>query len=195
MMKKIGITGGIGSGKSTVCKVFSLFNVPVYDADSRAKFLMANDDDLKDKLIQLFGDEVFEGRQLNRKLIAAQVFNSSEKLIKLNAIVHPRVGEDFESWTQQFRSLPFVIKEAALMFESDSYKTLDSVITVFAPEQIRIQRVLKRDVYRSESDIRSIISNQFSEEQRRELASFTIINDDKMLVIPQVLALYQLFSK
>ena len=194
-MKKIGITGGIGSGKSTVCKVFSLFNVPVYDADSRAKFLMANDDDLKDKLIQLFGDEVFEGRQLNRKLIAAQVFNSSEKLIKLNAIVHPRVGEDFESWTQQFRSLPFVIKEAALMFESDSYKTLDSVITVFAPEQIRIQRVLKRDVYRSESDIRSIISNQFSEEQRRELASFTIINDDKMLVIPQVLALYQLFSK
>lgn len=186
-MLKIGITGGIGSGKSIVTTFFSVLGIPIYDADSRAKFLMAKDPFLKLQLIKLFGNECFENNELNRKFIANQVFNNSEKLSQLNSLVHPAVGRDFENWCSQYQHLPFVVKEAALMFESDAYKQLDKIITVFAPEDIRIQRVLKRDKHRKLEDVKAIIVNQFPEDRKIALADYIIYNDNKQMVIPQVL--------
>lgn len=193
-MLKIGITGGIGSGKSIVTKVFSILGIPVYDADSRAKYLMAHDDFLKLELIKLFGNECFVNNDLDRKFIANQVFNNSTKLSQLNALVHPAVGRDFENWCRQYLHLPFVVKEAALMFESEAYKQLDKIITVFAPEKIRIQRVLNRDRHRKYEDVKAIIANQFPEDRKIASADYIIYNDDKQLVIPQVLKIVTEFS-
>jgi dephospho-CoA kinase len=192
-MIKVGITGGIGSGKSMVCKMFAVLGAPIYDADARARFLMENDPNLIKSLKALFGEKTFIDNQLDRKFVAAQVFNNTDKLTQLNALVHPCVGEDFDHWTKLHADSKVVIKEAALMFESDSYKHLDKIITVFAPEDIRIKRVLKRDPFRTEADIKAIISNQFAEKSKLELADFVILNDDKQLVIPQVLSLYHFF--
>jgi len=186
-MLKIGVTGGIGSGKTIVTKFFSLLGIPVYDADTRAKFLMAHDQLLKVELIKLFGKECFENNELNRKFIANQVFNNLEKLTQLNSLVHPAVGRDFENWCSQYQDLPFVVKEAALMFESDAYKQLDKIIAVFAPEEIRVQRVLMRDKHRSIEDVKAIIANQFPEDRKIALADYIIYNDDKQMVVPQIL--------
>ena len=194
-MVKVGVTGGIGSGKSVVTKLFALLGVPVYDADSKARFLMENNEVLRTSLMALFGVNVYSNHHLNRKFLASQVFENAPKLAQLNGLVHPAVATDFDQWLTLHQQSPMVVKEAAIMFESDAYKTLDKIITVFAPEEIRLQRVLKRDPQRTEMEVKAIMSNQFPEEKKLKLADYVIFNDDKHLVIPQVIQLYHTLTK
>ena len=190
----VGITGGIGSGKSLVSKIFSCLGAPVYDADNRAKWLMNNDDDLKKKIILKFGDKSFTAEgTLNREYLANTVFKDEGKLKQLNALVHPAVGEDFKKWATENRSSPYLIKEAALIFESGSYKILDVVVTITAPADIRIERILSRDPFRSREQVEHIMQRQLSDEERKELADYELINDNEHLIIPQVLKLHQKF--
>lgn len=191
-IKKIGVTGGIGSGKSLVCKIFSHLSTPVYDSDVRAKWLMNNDPIIRESLIEVFGQESFTPESsLNRDYIAKKVFNNQDNLLKLNKIVHPRVAIDFDKWCLRHQNSAYVIKEAALMFESGAYKTLDLVINVSAPLDLRIKRVLKRDPFRSKEEVLSIIDKQMSEEDRIEKSNEVIYNDENRMVIPQVLRLHE----
>ncbi|UOQ73436.1 dephospho-CoA kinase [Hymenobacter cellulosilyticus] len=195
-MLRIGITGGIGSGKSVACRMFAVLNVPVYDADSRAKWVMANDLVLRQALQEAFGPEAFDASgQPNRTYLAQVVFKDPEQLARLNSLVHPRVGHDFEQWaqTQQAAGAIYVIKEAALLYESGSYQQLDKIITVFAPQPVRQARVLRRDPHRTPDDILAIIGKQMSEEEKLSRADYVLRNDDKHLLIPQVLELDRQF--
>lgn len=194
-MLKIGITGGIGSGKSLISRIFSTIGVPVYNADSQAKHLMNNDPALQQKIREHFGEESYnrEG-ELNRQYLSF-VFGDPQKLALLNSFVHPAVGLDFEIWSSGFSNQPYVLKEAALLFESGSYRKLDKTITVFASPELRIERVKKRDPFRSEDQIVEIMKRQMPEEEKIRLADLVIFNDEKQLVIPQVLHVHQGFSK
>lgn len=195
-MKKplqIGITGGIGSGKSLVCRIFSLLNVPVYDADSRAKAIMTTDGILVSQITKEFGVLSYRAEGvLNREYLAQHVFNDSEKLKTLNALVHPRVTVDFEQWLSE-QQAPYVLKEAALLFEAKSNATLDKVIVVSAPENLRVARVLARDKHRTEQQVKDIIRNQLSEEEKLKRADYIIMNNESQPIIPQVLELHALF--
>jgi dephospho-CoA kinase len=186
---RVGITGGIGSGKTIVTKIFSLLSVPVYYADERAKWLLENNAEVKEGLIRLFGPASFSREGINRKFIAEQIFNDERKLNQLNALVHPEVGKDFEEWAEGQYSSDYILKEAALMFESGSYKLLDLVITVFSPEDLRIKRILERDPHRTKEDILKIIARQMNEEEKIKKSSYVIYNDEKQLLITQVLKL------
>lgn len=191
---KIGVTGGIGAGKSVVCRIFSALGVPVYDADTRARQVMVDDAVLVRQLKGHFGEETYEADgSLNRIYLAATVFADAEKLGLLNSLVHPRVGLDFDKWLSQYPRAPYVIKEAALIFEAGSYKGLDAVITVSAPEELRLRRTMIRDEHRSRQQIEEIISKQLQEEERLSRANYKIVNDDKTLIIPQVLRLHKKF--
>ena len=191
---RIGITGGIGSGKSIICRIFQTLGVPVYDADSRAKWIVNHHPDLRKELIAEFGPEAYDAEgKYNRTYMAKQVFNDGNKVKILNKLIHPRVGQDFLDWTQQNAKAPYLLKEAALMFESGSYLALDKVITVFAPEEVRIQRILKRDPFRSEDQIKAIFGKQLAEKEKIKRADFVVHNDDQQLVIPQVLELHTQF--
>lgn len=192
-MKKIGITGGIGSGKSTICKVFEVLSVPVYYADIRAKALMEEDPELVQQISDLFGYGMYEEGKLQRQKLAEIVFKDPQKLNQLNSLVHPAVFRDNEKWMAAHADANYVIKEAALIFESGSYKNLDAVITVFAPEVLRIQRVLKRDDT-TESAIKDRISKQMPEEEKISKSDFVIYNDEKQLVLPQVLEIHRKFQ-
>ncbi len=190
----VGITGGIGSGKTLICRIFEIFNVPVYHSDDRAKTLMNEDPEIREQLIDLFGKDSYTTHGLNRKLIASQTFKNPDRLASLNLIVHPKVRDDFKQWVLDSRA-PLVMKESALLFETGGYKELDHVVTVTAPERVRIQRVLSRDEHRSTSDILDIISNQWKDEQRIALSSHVIVNDDRKLVLPQVLQTFKSLNK
>ena len=191
-MLRIGITGGIGSGKSVVSRVFGLLGVPVYDSDQRARWVMEHDALLRAQLLAAFGPETYTpAGQLNRPALARTVFNDPARLAQLNALVHPRVGEDFARWAaaQQAAGAPYVLKEAALLFESGAYKTLDRIVTVAAPLAVREARVLRRDPHRTAADVQAIIGQQLDEAERQQRAHYLIHNDDAQLVLPQVLAL------
>ncbi|MGI4872034.1 MAG: dephospho-CoA kinase [Janthinobacterium lividum] len=191
-MKRIGITGGIGSGKSVVARLFAVLGVPVYDSDTRAKWVMANDLVLREQLLAAFGPDTYDATgQLNRLHLTQRAFSSPEQLAQLNGLVHPRVGEDFAAWsaTQALAGHAYVLKEAALLYESGAYQTLDSIITVFAPVEVRTARVLRRDAHRSPADVEVIMSKQLSEEEKLARADYVVFNDDSQLVLPQVLAL------
>lgn len=183
---KVGITGGIGSGKSLVCKIFSKLGAPVFDADSRARLIINENAQVKQKIIAVFGKAAYQNGSLDRQYIVSRVFNDNKKLNLLNNIVHPVVGEDFQLWSAE-QNFKYVIKEAALMFESESYKQLNEVITISAPIELRIQRVLSRDRFRSKEEIDKIIEKQLSEDERTKRANYVIYNDEKSLLIPQVL--------
>lgn len=188
----IGVTGGIGAGKSIVCQVFNALGVPVYNADDRAKWLMRHDQDLKLKIKDQFGEEAYDrDGVLNRTYLAAKVFNDQQQLDVLNRLVHPQVGKDFELWVSGYQHKIYVIKEAALLFESGSYEQLDAIINVDAPAELRLKRVLLRDDHRTEDDVSAIMSKQFNDHKRCELADHIIINDDQKFVIPQVLAIHK----
>ena len=192
---QIGITGGIGAGKSLICKIFSTLGIPIYDADKRAKWLMVNDADLIAQIKDAFGSEAYlENGELNRQYLANKVFHDKAQVQLLNSLVHPKVGEDSIKWTAQWRGkVPYVIREAALMFESGSYKKMDKNITVFAPIDVRVKRVLVRDPQRDEDQVRAIINKQMSEEERQKLADYVIRNDESEMLIPQVLNLHEQF--
>jgi dephospho-CoA kinase len=188
---KVGITGGIGSGKSTVAKIFSILGIPIYSADDRAKWLMIEDSVLKEKIISAFGKESYsESGQLNRTFLAKTVFSDPEKVKQINRLVHPAVRDDFNSWVNA-QSSPYVLKEAALIFESGGQNLLDYVINISAPLRIRVSRVMMRDPDRSEGQINKIIDQQLPDEEKNELSDFVIKNVDNKLLIPQVLKIHE----
>lgn len=194
-MLKVGITGGIGSGKTTVCNIFAQLGVPVFNADSAAKQLMQTDSELASALKINFGDDVFNSEnELNRKKLAGIVFADKNKLNLLNSLVHPAVAKDFDRWTKIYSGSAYVVKEAAILFESGANKGLDCVITVSAPEELRFNRVMKRDSANLEQ-IKNRAENQLHEEQRNKLADFILLNDEHQLLIPQVLKLHDIFLK
>lgn len=188
-MLKAGITGGIGSGKSTVCQVFETLGIPVFYADDAAKYLMQHDEQIKQQIITLFGQEAYHNKELNRKYISNVVFNDKEKLTQLNAITHPAVIAYGEEWMQK-QNAAYTLKEAALFFESGSNKNMDVMIGVSAPLHLRIQRTMKRDQI-SEAAMLERISKQMNEEEKMKRCDFIIINDDKTSVIEQVMDIHQ----
>lgn len=191
-MLKVGITGGIGSGKTIVCRVFALLGVPIYDSDYRAKWVMHHDSWLRQELIKAFGEKAYTSSgHLDRPYLASLVFNHPDKLALLNGLVHPRVKDDFTNWVAAHHNHPYILKEAALMFESNAYKQVQGVITVSAPLEVRLARVLQRDPHRKAADVQAIIDKQLTEEERQQRADYIIYNDDQQPVIPQVLDLHQ----
>jgi dephospho-CoA kinase len=193
---QVGITGGIGSGKSLVSRIFHCLGIPVYDADSRAKNLMTTDGILISQIKKEFGALSYhDDGSLNRSFISAHVFTDASKLAVLNNLVHPRVGEDYKKWVDANRAYRYLLKEAALLFESESYKLLDKIIVVWAPEVLRVQRVKRRDSHRSESQIKDIIKSQLPDEQKLKMADYVIVNDESKMVIPQVLAIQETLGK
>jgi len=194
-MKQIGVTGGIGSGKSIVCQVFRALGVPVYVADDRAKWLIDHDPVLKADIVRLLGAEAYTTEEkYNRPWVASQVFQNPDLLQALNGLVHPRVMTDTLAWADQHRSCPYVIKEAALMKAAGDHNTLDKVVVVQAPIQLRIERIRQRDPHRSNVEIQAIIDRQMSDAERAKIADYVLINDDASLLLPQIVALHSLFS-
>jgi dephospho-CoA kinase len=187
----IGITGGIGSGKSTVCKIFASMGIPVNDADALAKNIITTDAELKQNIIKHFGaDSYLADGSYNRAHISSIVFNDATKLALLNSLVHPKVIEYGNNWVKQYQHLPYVIKEAALMFESGSYKHNDYTIVVESPMDTRVERICKRDKVTKEI-AQKRIDAQLSDEQRREMADLIISNEEEQSLIHQVYKIHQ----
>jgi len=193
MSLEVGITGGIGAGKTLVANIFRTFGIPIYNSDEEAKRLMNEDEDLKGKIIDLFGRESYVKGVLNRAYLTEVVFKNQDNLTSMNNIVHPAVFQDYNKWLIKYDDIPITIKEAALLFESGSYKDLDYTILVSAPRSIRIGRVLLRDTNRTKEDIEDIIEKQMNESAKKKLSDFIIINDGKRMIIPQVLEIYTNF--
>jgi len=181
----VGITGGIGSGKSTVCEIFKILGVPVFEADKVAKNLMNENRVIRENLVEWFGNGIYQGNLLNRKLLAELIFNDNNLLTKVNSLVHPIVREEFEKWRNSQNNV-YSVYEAAILFESGFYKLMDFTLLITAPEQIRINRVMKRDNL-SHDQVLARIKNQWSDEEKRKLATTVIINDNKNLIIPQII--------
>ena len=193
MMLKIGITGGIGSGKTTVCKVFELLGVPVFYADDVAKSIMYTDPVLKSEILKAFGENSYlKNGDLNRSYISSIVFNDKHELEKLNSLVHPAVFRAFDNWVLSQKEASYVIKEAALLYESDAYKMCDKSILVISPIETRISRVKARDGISAE-DIQLRMNRQFSDEQKMKFADHILNNDERQLLIPQIIQLHQQF--
>ncbi|MCW3125173.1 MAG: Dephospho-CoA kinase [Bacteroidetes bacterium] len=187
-MLKVGITGGIGSGKTTVCQIFEKLGVPVYYADQRAKELMEDDKQLVADIRKEFGDEIYDAEgHLQRAKLAEIVFNNEEKLVKLNSLVHPAVFRDNQSWNEVLakKGYPYTLKEAALLVETGSYLMLDKLIVVSAPEEDRIKRVMERDHVNTEQ-VKARIKAQMPEEQKVKYADYIIFNDRIMDLVPEV---------
>ena len=192
-MLRIGITGGIGSGKSTVCRVFNSLGIPTFDADAVGKSIMTTNSHLMMRIKEVFGPESYdENGQLNRAFLAAQVFNDDTALQQLNALVHPVVIAAGNSWFERQHNVPYALKEAALLFESGSYKAHDYNILVYASEEVRIQRVMARDRVGAEQ-VRQRIAKQMPEQEKKSLADFLIDNDGTQPLIPQVMKLHEHF--
>ena len=188
-MLRVGLTGGIGSGKSTVAKIFEVLDIPVYYADAAAKRLMNEDEALKKEIIKHFGKESYADNQLNRPYIASLVFNNHERLELLNSLTHPVTIRDANEWMQQQVS-PYTIKEAALIFESGSAEYLDYVIGVYTPTPLRMQRIIQRDKITKE-EVLQRMNRQINEEIKMRLCDAVLINDEQQLLVPQVLKLHQ----
>lgn len=192
-MKQIGITGGIGSGKSTVCKVFEALNIPVFYADDAGKFLLNNLPELIEKVKTYFGDDIYSSNQLNRQKLAQIVFNDSQKLQMLNSFVHPAVANFYEEWLSA-QNAPYILKEAAILFESGSYKSLEKIIYVKAPEELRISRVIKRDNV-TRTEVLKRINQQWLDTKKEPLSDFFIENSELKLLIPQVIQIHKTISQ
>lgn len=188
-MKIVGLTGGIGSGKTTVAKMFLELGVPIYIADVEAKKLMNTSKIIKRKLIALFGDNAYKDDKLNRQFLANKIFKDKILLEKMNAIVHPKVASHFKKW-QTKQNSPYVIKEAAILFENGSFTSCDFVITIIAPIEERIKRVISRD-NSSERKVKSIMENQWTDEKKIKLSQFVITNNDLSETRKQVLQIHK----
>lgn len=188
-MKRVGVTGGIGSGKTTVCKVFEVFGTPVYYADDRAKSLMEQDAQLASAIAEAFGEDIYKDGTLQREELSKRVFNNERELAKLNALVHPAVAKDFQRWCEG-QSAPYVIKEAALIYEAGSDKLLDKVIVVTTDEPLRIQRIMQRDNVDREA-VLARMRNQLPQAEKVKRADFVIDNNGSALVLPQALSIHQ----
>lgn len=188
---RIGLTGGIGSGKTTVSNIFRVLGIPVFDADSTAKTLMEQDETIRKGLVELFGPASFANNKLDRKYIAGIVFNDPYQLERLNALVHPVTIAAAEQWADR-QTTAYTIKEAALFFEAGSAAGLDYIIGVYAPQYVRINRVMQRDAVTRE-EVLGRMNKQINEEIKMRLCDFVIVNDDQELLIPQVLKLHEVF--
>lgn len=193
-MKKIGVTGGIGSGKSIVCEIFKALGCKVYNADERAKMLLDNDVEIRRQIMLNFGEQVYQSGKADRKLLAAKVFNNTEALKTLNSIIHPAVSVDFHEWLKINNNQPYIIKEAAIMFESGANKQLDEVILVYASPEIRMKRVMQRDNI-TEDAVIARMKNQMSDDDKIKLSNYIIYNDGTQSLIKQVLTLHNNFIK
>jgi len=195
-MKKpiqIGLTGGIGSGKSTVAKVFELLHVPVYYADNRSKFILHNNPVVKEKLREYWGENIFDSfGNIDTKALASIVFNNEVELQKLNAVLHPLVADDYNKWLR-LQNSAYVMKEAAILVESGSYKNCDKIIVVTVPEALAIERVKSRDNV-SEEQVRARMSKQMPAQEKIKYADFVIVNDGIKMLIPQILEIHKTLS-
>ncbi len=189
-MKVFGLTGGIGAGKSTVSSMFRVLRVPVYDADKEAKRITTTDADLLKEIVALFGEQALIEGKFNRDWVSSQAFKHPEKLNALNALIHPRVKADYQLWIRQQKA-PYVLREAALVFETGMEKELDGVILVSAPTAQRIERVLARDKHRDRQQVENIMERQMPEAEKNRKSDFQINNDGSQLLITQVLDLHE----
>ncbi|HOZ70247.1 MAG TPA: dephospho-CoA kinase [Chitinophagaceae bacterium] len=189
-MYRVGLTGGIGSGKSTVARILETLGIPVYYADDAAKQIMNTDIGLRKEIQAHFGDAAYADGQLDRKYLAGIVFNDPEKLSLLNSLIHPVTIRHSEQWFCR-QSAPYAVREAALLFESGASENLDFIIGVYAPKQLRLQRVIKRDGLTTE-EIQKRMSRQINEEMKMKLCDAVIRNDEQQLVIPQVMGIHRL---
>jgi len=185
MALTIGITGGIGSGKSTVCQIFKILGIPLFEADLVAKTLINSNQEVRNGLIQLFGREIYgSDNRINRKMLANLIFNDDNLLKKVNQLVHPAVRNEFTNW-MKLQDSEYIIHEAAILFESGFYKMMDYNILVSAPEEMRIERVCKRENITPEK-VRERMAKQWPDEEKRKLTTLEIVNDNKKLIIPQI---------
>jgi len=191
-MLKIGITGGIGAGKSTVAGIFKVLGVPVFDADVTAKNILNTDPLLREQIAATFGSETYKNGLLDKKYLATLVFNSPDQLAKLNALVHPATIAAADKWASSFADRPYIIKEAALLFEAGTYVGLDYIIGVTAPVELRIARVMARDQV-SREEVLSRMQHQLDDTEKMQRCDFVIDNNEASLVIPEVLALHAQF--
>lgn len=190
-MLSVGLTGGIGSGKSLVADIFFRLGVPVYISDLKAKELMNSNSELISALKQEFGSDIYNGTELNRKALADIIFNSEQKLKRVNEIVHPYVREDFLKWTNEHSDSNYIINESAIVFSSGLYKALDKVICVSSPLELRVKRVIKRDNSNRES-VEKIAARQLSDAERIEKSDYILYNNEEELLVPQIIKLHQI---
>ena len=189
-MIKLGITGGIGSGKSTVSEIFALCGVPVYIADTESKKLVSTSPLIREKLIAFLGKDLYKGDVLDKALLASHIFNDKEKLEKVNAIIHPEVKKDFELWVEKNKHHKIVAQEAAILFESAFNRLMDKVVMVYTPLDLRIQRTMARDNVSYEKVLERI-QNQMPDEEKVKLSDFVIVNDNTKSLIEQVTNIIQ----
>ena len=191
-MLRIGITGGIGSGKSTVCRMFENLGVPVFSSDIEGRKILNKDKDAVEQVLKKFGSDMYTAEgTIDRERIGRLVFSDPKALESLSKIVHPKVNEEFNSWTRRHERSAYVLKEAAILFESGYYHDLDKIITVFAPKEIRIERVMKRDGM-SRQDVEKRMLFQYTDEERNKLADFIIINEHRPKLLEQVMELHEI---
>jgi dephospho-CoA kinase len=193
-MYQVGITGGIGSGKTLVCSVLEKLGVPVYDADGQARRLMNKLPVLMQGIEELLGKEAYREGQLDRKYVGSRVFGNHELLTRLNGLVHPAVREDYRSWVNQWKDAPYVVEEAAILFESGAYRFLDRTVLVFAPSDLRIRRVMQRDGVGRE-EVKKRMMHQMDDEEKKVLADEVVVNDERNMLLPQIIALHNKIVK
>ncbi len=189
----VGITGGIGSGKSLVCQVFSTLQIPVFSSDDESRNISQTDPEIQNALVALLGSEIYHNGILNRPLMAEKIFKDAVLLDKVNRIIHPKVADHFRMWLKNHRFKPYVIQESAILFESNAYQLCDKTITVSSPESLRIARVIQRKNMYMEK-IRAIMHHQIPETDKILRSDYVIVNDESQLLIPQILKLHQIFS-
>ena len=183
-MKRIGITGGIGAGKSLVAEIIKAMGFPVYNSDERAKELTESNPKIKEGLIHLFGEEIYQNDTLNKFALAQAIFSDDSQREKVNALIHPIVREDYNLWAlAQNNSLVF--NESAILFETGSFKNFDAIILVYAPKELRIKRIMKRDNC-SENEVLKRMNSQFSDEEKYQLTEFRVLNDEQTPLLVQV---------
>ncbi|MDX2196956.1 MAG: dephospho-CoA kinase [Cytophagales bacterium] len=192
-MLKVGITGGIGSGKTTVTNIFARLGVPVYNSDDRAKWLQENDEKLIQHTVQLFGNESYIDNKLNKAFIAGIIFTDAAMRDRYNALVHPVVFQDFANWINLHSiSVPYVLKESALLMETNGHALVDKTILVVSDESTKIKRILRRDTQRTEKQIIEIMNNQMKDEHKIPLADYIIHNNENDQILSQVLKIHEI---
>ncbi len=189
-MIKVGITGGIGSGKTMVCRIFQELGIPVFYADDEAKKILDKDTDVKKELKRLFGEDIYTKTGINKTRLASIIFNDSATLKQVNEIIHPKVREYFNKWSQEHSDFPYIIEEAAILFESGAFKDMDINIIVSAPEELKIQRIMERDKIDRQSVV-DRMKNQMGEREKMKMADLVIVNDGNQMIIPQILEIHK----
>jgi dephospho-CoA kinase len=193
-MLKVGLTGGIGSGKTLVCSVLEKFGVAVYYADLEARRLMSSDSELVLQISGLFGNKAYVGGSLNREFLAQQVFKDKELLTRLNELVHPVIRKDFSRWASEQKPAFYVVEEAAILFESGSDRNMDLTVGVYADKELRVQRVMQRDGIAREQ-VMNRMNSQMNEKEKMEKADIVINNDGKKMILPQIINMHNAILK